>query len=95
MKHTVEGWKDGWRGLLPRSEPGVVVDVGGPHGALAIQLARSFPASEIKEIVMQDVDAPVIRAADAGKPEDVRGRMRYMVHDCFTEQPVMGGRVHL
>ena len=95
MKYTVEGWRDGWRGLLPAGEAGVVVDVGGSHGQLAIQLARSFSENEIREVVVQDVDAPVVLAAEGNKPEDVKGRVRYMVHDCLTEQPVQGADIYV
>lgn len=95
MKQTVEGWRDGWRSLLPLSEPGVVVDVGGSHGELAIELARNFPASEIKGITVQDVDAIMIHGADAKKPEDVKDRVTYMVHDFFTEQPIKGADIYV
>ncbi|KAK0641422.1 sterigmatocystin 8-O-methyltransferase precursor [Cercophora newfieldiana] len=72
-------------------EGGTVVDVGGSHGLVCIELARRFPHLKF---VVQDLDEPVIRDADARKPEDVGGRVEFMRHDFFTEQPVKGAEVY-
>lgn len=65
--------------------PTTVVDVGGSHGLIAIELARAFPALQL---VVQDLDEPVVRDGDARKPPEVAGRVRFMVHDFLTPQPV-------
>ncbi|KAM7217512.1 S-adenosyl-L-methionine-dependent methyltransferase [Rhypophila decipiens] len=92
VRFSVDGWMNGWRALLP-SSGGTVVDVGGSHGQLAIQLARAFP--DIKHLVVQDIQASVIEAASSSIPEDLTGRLSYMVHDFFTEQPVKGAAVYV
>ncbi|KAH9905813.1 S-adenosyl-L-methionine-dependent methyltransferase [Xylariomycetidae sp. FL2044] len=89
VRHLVAGWN--W-GDLPAGA--TVVDVGGSHGAAAIALARAYPSLGL-EVVVQDIDAQTIEAADARKPADVGARVRYMVHDFFAEQPVRGADVYL
>lgn len=42
----------------------------------------------------QDLDEPVIREAEKQRPADVADRVRYMVHDFLTEQPVRGADVY-
>lgn len=61
------------------------MDVGGSHGIVAIELSRAFPNLKL---VVQDLDEPIIADADAQKPEDVADRVRFMVHDFLTPQPV-------
>ncbi len=68
-----------------------VVDVGGSHGIIYIELARRY--SHI-QFVVQDLDEPVIRDAERQRPVDVADRVQYMVHDFFTEQPVRGADVY-
>ncbi|ROW15360.1 hypothetical protein VPNG_02376 [Cytospora leucostoma] len=48
-------------------------------------LARAFPDLQL---VVQDLDGPVVRDGDARKPPDVAGRVRFMVHDFLAAQPV-------
>lgn len=67
--------------------PTTVVDVGGSHGLIAIELARAFPNLRL---VVQDLDEPVVKDADARKPVEVADRVRFMVHDFLTPQPVRG-----
>lgn len=67
---------------------GVLVDVGGGTGGVAIEISRYFP--EIKCIVQ---DFPeVIHGAEV--PEDLKGRVQFMAHDFFEEQPVKGADVY-
>ncbi|KAI1076986.1 putative O-methyltransferase [Whalleya microplaca] len=70
---------------------GVVVDVGGSHGKVCIELARRFPSLSF---VVQDRDEPVVRDAERQRPEELADRVRYMVHDFFTEQPIKGADVY-
>lgn len=76
-------------GDLP--EGATVVDVGGSHGLVSIELARRFPGLQF---VVQDLDEPVVRNADARKPAEVAGRVQFMTHDFFREQPVRGADVY-
>ena len=63
---------------------GLVVDLGGNRGQMAIPLARRFPALNV---LVQDLDN-VVAGAEESVPEDVKGRVRFMAHDFFTEQKV-------
>jgi len=68
-----------------------VVDVGGSHGLVSIELARQFP--ELRFIV-QDLDEPVVKNADAKKPAEIGDRVTFMRHDFFEEQPVKGAEIY-
>jgi ubiquinone/menaquinone biosynthesis C-methylase UbiE len=70
---------------------GTVVDVGGSHGIISIELARRFRGLDF---VVQDLDEPVIRDAERQCPADVADRVRFMVHDFFDVQPVSGADVY-
>ncbi|KAI0379464.1 S-adenosyl-L-methionine-dependent methyltransferase [Hypomontagnella monticulosa] len=87
VRYLVDAWS--W-GDLP--DGAMVVDVGGSHGEAAIALARAYPSLNL---VVQDIDGPTIRDADARKPADVGERVHYMTHDFFTEQPIRGADVYL
>jgi predicted O-methyltransferase YrrM len=67
---------------------GTVVDVGGSHGFVAIDLAKAFP--ELK-LIVQDLPAVI---EDAKKSVEEYGRVEFMAHDFFTEQPVKGADVY-
>ncbi|KAK4223466.1 S-adenosyl-L-methionine-dependent methyltransferase [Podospora fimiseda] len=77
-----------WKGL---PEGGKVVDVGGSHGLVSIELSKNF--SQL-EFVVQDLDESVVRGAESKMPEEVKDRVKFMVHDFFTEQPVKGADVY-
>lgn len=62
-----------------------MVDVGGSHGLIAIELARAFPTLQL---VVQDLDEPIVKDGDARKAPDVADRVRFMVHDFLNPQPV-------
>ncbi|KAI9729773.1 MAG: hypothetical protein M1818_008387 [Claussenomyces sp. TS43310] len=85
MQYTLDNydWGDTSRGLL--------VDVGGGHGSVAMEIARHFP--EIKCIVQDLPD--VIRGAKI--PSDLKRdeRLTFMAHDFFKPQPVQGADVYL
>ncbi|KAG8526570.1 uncharacterized protein KY384_008771 [Bacidia gigantensis] len=71
-------------------EQGTVVDVGGSHGVVSIELARRFPSLRF---VVQD-RGEVISAARACTPKDVAERVDFMVNDFFEEQPVKNAEVY-
>lgn len=68
---------------------GLLVDVGGAKGTVAIEIARFAP--EIK-IVVQD-KPEVIKGTTV--PEDLQARVQLMGYDFFTEQPVKGADIYL
>ena len=70
-------------------ENGTVVDVGGSHGVVSIEVARKYPSLQF---VVQD-RAEVINAVQL--PEDVAGRVTLMPYDFFMEQPVKDADVYL
>lgn len=63
----------------------IVVDLGGSHGIIAIELARAYPNLQL---VVQDLDEDIIKDANAKKPADVADRVRFMVHDFLTPQHI-------
>ena len=63
---------------------GLVVDLGGNRGQIAIPLAHRFPTLNV---VVQDL-ANVVDGAEALIPDDIKGRVKFMAHDFFTEQTV-------
>ena len=65
-----------------------VIDSGGSRGVFSIALARRFPA--IKCIV-QDLPEMI---ASSSVPADLEGRLTFLVHDFFTEQPIKGADVY-
>lgn len=69
---------------------GTVVDVGGSHGIVSIELARRFTSLRC---VVQDREE-VIAESSSTVPEDVADRVTFMAHDFFTEQPVKNADVY-
>ena len=67
---------------------GTVVDVGGSHGVVCVDLARKYPSLQF---VVQDREE-VIAAVEV--PSDVADRVRFEVHDFFTEQRVKNADVY-
>ena len=63
---------------------GLVVDLGGNRGQIAIPLAERFPALNV---LVQDLDN-VVDGAEESVPENVKGRVKFMAHDFFTKQKV-------
>lgn len=66
----------------------LVVDVGGSHGYVSIEIAQRFPSIEC---IVQDLPEVV---AEAIVPPHLIGRVRFMAHDFFTEQPIHGADVY-
>jgi hypothetical protein len=61
-----------------------VVNVGGSHGLVNIDIAKAFPKLHF---IVQDLPK-VIEDARAKLPEELSDRVTYMAHNFFTEQPV-------
>jgi hypothetical protein len=77
-----------WAGL-PKN--GTVVDVGGSRGHVSAHLAERFPHLKFK---VQDMPE-VVKGAEEVIPSNVAGRVSFMSHDMFTEQPVRNADVYL
>ncbi|KAL8730473.1 MAG: hypothetical protein Q9166_004037 [cf. Caloplaca sp. 2 TL-2023] len=69
---------------------GLVVDVGGSHGLVSQEIAREFPSLRF---VVQDLPK-VIEDAKTKVPAELAGRVTFMAHDMFTEQPVKDADVY-
>ena len=65
------------------------VDVGGSHGPTSIALAKKLPNVTC---IVQDLPGTV---AGCAVPPELKGRLQYMAHDFFTEQPVKGAGIYL
>ena len=68
---------------------GVVVDVGGSHGAVCIAIARRFPSLCC---IVQD-RPEIVKLGRANLSSDLTNRVSFMEHDFFTEQPVKSADV--
>ena len=67
-----------------------VVDVGGSHGLVSMDIAREFPSLRF---IVQDLPK-VIEDAKTKAPAELGNRVSFMAHDMFTEQPVKGADVY-
>ncbi len=86
LKHLVQGYD--WTSLdLPGS---TFVDVGGGQGSVACALAE---ATTRMRFVVQDLEGTV-QDGQKSLPEILRGRVSFMEHDFFTEQPIKGAEVY-
>lgn len=70
-------------------EETVVVDLGGSTGVAMIALTIKFPRLTA---VVQDLRNPI--AGHLMPPPEARGRIRFMAHDFFNEQPVKDADVY-
>ncbi|KAJ8065082.1 hypothetical protein OCU04_005794 [Sclerotinia nivalis] len=68
---------------------GLLVDVGGAKGTVAIELSRFLP--NIKCIVQDQLEV----VKDTEVPGGLQGRLSFMAHDFFQEQPVKGADLYL
>ncbi|KAH7115008.1 O-methyltransferase-domain-containing protein [Dendryphion nanum] len=64
---------------------GSIVDVGGGSGHISISLAREFPHLNF---IVQDISPIMLAQGQALLTPDVKGRITFMQHDFFSEQPV-------
>ena len=70
---------------------GTVIDVGGSHGSLSIAIAQKFP---LLRCIVQD-RPEVIQVGQEKLPLDVRGRVDFMAHDFFKEQPIKNAGLYI
>jgi hypothetical protein len=72
------------------TESGLLVDVGGGHGAISLALAG---ATKKMRFVVQDL--PVVASQGAKiVPAELQDRVSVMAHDFFTPQPVKGASIY-
>lgn len=69
---------------------GTVVDIGGGHGGVSRALAG---ATHQLRLIVQDLPGTV-KEGESLLPEKFRGRIEFMAHDFFTEQPVQGADIY-
>lgn len=86
LKHLRRGYN--WDAIDKAG--GLVVDIGGGHGAVSQFLAAS--TNHVRFIV-QDLEA-VTKSGAAGLPAELKERIDFMPHDFFTEQPIHGADVY-
>ncbi|PHH75739.1 hypothetical protein CDD82_4305 [Ophiocordyceps australis] len=65
-----------------------VVDVGGSQGHVSLALAEKF---NNLDMIVQDMEKVV---ENATVPEELQGRVKFMAHDFFAQQPVQGADVY-
>ncbi|CAG8961583.1 hypothetical protein HYFRA_00006117 [Hymenoscyphus fraxineus] len=68
--------------------PDLMVDIGGSHGSIDIQLLRKFPGlrCEVQDLA-ETVDSATI-------PDDLKPRLEFRAHNFFTEQPTRHADVY-
>ncbi len=85
MNHLIDNFDFGSIGH------GIIVDVGGSHGQVSIEIARKHP--NVKCII-QDL-ADTIAGLESRVPEDLKNRISGMEHDFLTPQPIGGADIYL
>ncbi|KAI1345640.1 S-adenosyl-L-methionine-dependent methyltransferase [Xylaria sp. FL0043] len=75
---------DGILENYPWGEKATMVDVGGSHGNVAINIAETFPNMKC---IVQDLPDTVVEGASY-LPKHMQGRVAFMAHDFFHPQPV-------
>ena len=83
LNHLINdlGWGDG-------GCPSSMVDLGGSHGLVSIQLLRRFAALKC---VVEDLPETI---SSATPPPDLASRLEFRAHNFFTEQPVKNADVY-
>ena len=82
VSHLMESYPWGELGAC------TVLDMGGSRGPTSIALTKRFP--NLKCIV-QDLPDTV---ASCTVPPELEGRLQYMAHDFFSEQPIKGAEIY-
>ncbi|KAL8722885.1 MAG: hypothetical protein Q9225_000718 [Loekoesia sp. 1 TL-2023] len=86
INHLINGYD--WAAL--DKVGGTVVDIGGGHGGVSRALAG---ATENLQMIVQDLPGTVEEGRNL-LPEQLKGRVKFMAHDFFTEQPVREADVY-
>lgn len=91
LHHAVESFD--WASL---PEGAKVVDVGGSHGQLCVQVAQEF---EHLQFIVQDLPEAIETAKNSFDGDDniaatVKSRIRFMAHDFFKPQPLVDAHVY-
>jgi hypothetical protein len=68
-----------------------IVDLGGSHGLVSIDIAKEFP--DLRFIV-QDLPKVIEDAKTKEMPAEVADRVTFMAHNFFTEQPVKDADIY-
>jgi hypothetical protein len=68
-----------------------VIDVGGGSGHMSVSLARAFPNLEF---IVQD-SLTMLSSATQNDLSGLNGRVTFMPHDFFTDQPISGAAAYL
>ena len=84
INHLIDdlGWK-------AEECPSSMVDLGGSHGLISIQLLRRFPGLKC---VVEDLPETI---SCATTPPDLASRLEFKAHNFFTEQPVKNADMYL
>jgi trans-aconitate methyltransferase len=69
---------------------GKMVDIGGSHGTLSIEMVRNHPSIQC---IVQDLPE-VVAQASRSLPDDIGDKVTFMAHDFFTPQPVHSADVY-
>ena len=72
----------------PEECPKTMVDIGGSHGSISVELLRNFPSLTS---VVQDLSETI---ETASTPSDLTHRLEFKVHDFFTEQTVQNADIY-
>lgn len=64
---------------------GIVVDLGGSNGSVSVAIAQAY---QDLHFVVQDRLEVITTVTDQHMPAHVKGRITFMTHDFFTEQPI-------
>lgn len=86
LNFLVEGYD--WSGIDRMGS--TFVDVGGGQGAVALAIAQ---VTKYMKFVVQDL-ASNVEGGRRTLPESLKGRVEFMDHDLFQEQPVKGAQVY-
>lgn len=91
LHHAVQGFD--W-GSLPQGAK--VVDIGGSHGQLCVEVAKEFQSLEF---IVQDLPEAVETAkksfdTDTSIHPGIKSRISFMSHDFFQPQPVVDAHVY-
>ncbi|KAL8832107.1 MAG: hypothetical protein Q9191_000464 [Dirinaria sp. TL-2023a] len=86
--YIVEGYD--WATLQNKDDTvSTVVDIGGSHGQVSLEIARRYP---FIHCVVQDL--PEVLEHSRKVPADLQKQVTFMEHDFFKEQPIKGAAAY-